>query len=124
MRSCGSKICAITYILPALLLIHLGLLDVFPLEFGPMTQLHQPGRAGLPGTSASNDAAERCELQSAPTSEATKLPFKRGGFASLCEALDYAARGDTGLNFFEPRRVCRRLFGLSHVASFFSLSVA
>ena len=46
---------------------------------------------------------ERCELQSAPTSEATKLPFKRGGFASLCEALDYAARGDTGLNFFDVR---------------------
>ena len=68
-----------------------------------MTQLHQPGRAGLPGTSASNDAAERCELQSTPTSEATKLPFKRGGFASLCEALDYAARGDTGLNFFDVR---------------------
>jgi fatty-acyl-CoA synthase len=31
------------------------------------------------------------------------LPFRRGGFASLCEALDYAARGETGLNFFEAR---------------------
>ncbi len=33
----------------------------------------------------------------------TSLPFRRGGFASLCEALDYAARGETGLNFFEAR---------------------
>jgi fatty-acyl-CoA synthase len=31
------------------------------------------------------------------------VPFKRGGFASLCEALDYAALGDTGLNFFDVR---------------------
>jgi fatty-acyl-CoA synthase len=31
------------------------------------------------------------------------LPFRRGGFANLCEALDYAARGDTGLNFFDAR---------------------
>ncbi|KAF0101263.1 MAG: fatty-acyl-CoA synthase [Rhodospirillaceae bacterium] len=31
------------------------------------------------------------------------LPFRRGGFASLVEALDYAARGDTGLNFFDAR---------------------
>ncbi len=33
----------------------------------------------------------------------TDLPFRRGGFTSLCEALDYAARGETGLNFFEAR---------------------
>jgi fatty-acyl-CoA synthase len=31
------------------------------------------------------------------------LPFRRGGFASLCEALDYAAQGETGLNFFDAR---------------------
>ena len=31
------------------------------------------------------------------------LPFRRGGFTSLCEALDYAALGETGLNFFEAR---------------------
>ena len=31
------------------------------------------------------------------------LPFRRGGFASLAEALDYAARGETGLNFFDAR---------------------
>ena len=33
----------------------------------------------------------------------SSLPFRRGGFASLCEALDYAAQGETGLNFFEAR---------------------
>ena len=32
-----------------------------------------------------------------------RLPFRRGGFASLCEALDYAAEGETGLNFFDAR---------------------
>ena len=37
-----------------------------------------------------------------PTRNAV-LPFRRGGFASLCEALDYAARGETGLNFFDAR---------------------
>ncbi len=31
------------------------------------------------------------------------LPFRRGGFSSLVEALDYAARGETGLNFFDAR---------------------
>lgn len=31
------------------------------------------------------------------------LPFRRGGFASLTEALDYAARGETGFNFFDAR---------------------
>jgi fatty-acyl-CoA synthase len=31
------------------------------------------------------------------------LPFRRGGFASLSEALEYAARGETGFNFFDAR---------------------
>jgi fatty-acyl-CoA synthase len=31
------------------------------------------------------------------------LPFRRNGFDSLCEALDYAAQGETGLNFFDAR---------------------
>lgn len=34
----------------------------------------------------------------------TSLPFRRGGFASLVEALDYAAQGETGLNFFSTLR--------------------
>jgi fatty-acyl-CoA synthase len=33
----------------------------------------------------------------------TDLVFRRGGFASLCDALDYAAHGATGLNFFDAR---------------------
>ena len=37
------------------------------------------------------------------------LPFRRGGFASLCAALDYAAAGDTGLNFFDSRGVLRHV---------------
>ena len=31
------------------------------------------------------------------------LPFRAGGFASLAEGLDYAARGETGFCFFGPR---------------------
>jgi len=37
-----------------------------------------------------------------PTHNAS-LPFRRGGFGSLSEALDYAARGETGYNFFDAR---------------------
>jgi fatty-acyl-CoA synthase len=37
-----------------------------------------------------------------PTQNAS-LPFRRGGFTSLCEALDYAAKGETGFNFFDAR---------------------
>lgn len=31
------------------------------------------------------------------------LPYRRGGFGCLAEALDYAARGQTGVNFFDAR---------------------
>ena len=41
-------------------------------------------------------------VEPTPTRNAA-LPFRRGGFASLCAALDYAARGETGLNFFDAR---------------------
>src|SRR5712675_1869948 len=41
-------------------------------------------------------------LEPTPTHNAV-LPFRRGGFASLAEALDYAAGGETGLNFFDAR---------------------
>lgn len=34
-----------------------------------------------------------------PTPTENKLPFQAGGFATLAEALDYAAMGDTGFNF-------------------------
>jgi len=39
-----------------------------------------------------------------PTATAnTTLPYRRAGFASVPEMLDYAARGQTGVNFFDPR---------------------
>ncbi len=31
------------------------------------------------------------------------LPFRTGGFATLAQGLDYAARGETGCNFYSPR---------------------
>jgi fatty-acyl-CoA synthase len=39
-----------------------------------------------------------------PTATAnTTLPYRRSGFASVPEMLDYAARGQTGVNFYDPR---------------------
>jgi fatty-acyl-CoA synthase len=39
-----------------------------------------------------------------PTATAnTTLPFRRAGFSSVPEMLDYAARGQTGPNFYDPR---------------------
>ncbi len=41
-------------------------------------------------------------LNRTPTTN-TSLPFQRGGFASLVEALEYAARGETGYNYYSVR---------------------
>ena len=77
-------------------------------------------RGNLPAPSSNVRPAERdsghlqryaSTLQSNPDrwavvptpSHNVSLPFRRGGFASLAEALDYAARGETGLNFFDAR---------------------
>jgi fatty-acyl-CoA synthase len=44
------------------------------------------------------------EVRMTPTAtNNTTLPFRRAGFASVPEMLDYAARGQTGINFFDPR---------------------
>ena len=51
-------------------------------------------------TFAANPA--RSALAPTPSRNAS-LPFRRGGFSSLCEALDYAAQGETGLNYFDAR---------------------
>src|SRR4051812_26207662 len=67
-----------------------------------MTRLDQSVRAHRSGPNEFGDAPERFVQTSTPTGNAI-LPFKRGGFASLCDALDYAARGETGLNFFDAR---------------------
>ncbi len=60
----------------------------------------------LPG---SNQSGAR--QAATPTVNAT-LPFRRGGFPSLCAALDYAAGGEAGFNFFDSRGVLRHV--LSH----------
>lgn len=41
--------------------------------------------------------------QMIPTPTHNALPYRRGGFGSLAEALDYAAQGETGANFFDAR---------------------
>jgi fatty-acyl-CoA synthase len=38
-----------------------------------------------------------------PTPVNKKLPVKSNGFANLADALDYAARGDSGFNFYDHR---------------------
>jgi fatty-acyl-CoA synthase len=67
-----------------------------------MMPLHRAVHAALPGSIPPASRGERPHQTSSQPGDAV-LPFKRGGFASLCEALDYAARGETGLNFFDAR---------------------
>lgn len=57
------------------------------------------------GRSPEGRPRDRWPVPSAPTTPTRNavLPFRRGGFSSLCEALDYAARGETGINFFDAR---------------------
>ena len=38
-----------------------------------------------------------------PTPVNFKLPVKSNGFANLADALDYAAQGDSGFNFYDHR---------------------
>ena len=38
-----------------------------------------------------------------PTPTTHDLPLRRGGFATLTAALDYAAQGATGCNFYDAR---------------------
>jgi fatty-acyl-CoA synthase len=59
------------------------------------------GRRQRYGCTFSANAA-RSAGSPTPTRNAT-LPFRRGGFSSLCDALDHAAQGETGLNFFDAR---------------------
>ncbi len=40
------------------------------------------------------------------TSSSHDLPLRRADFTTLCDALDYAATGDTGVNFFDARGEC------------------
>jgi fatty-acyl-CoA synthase len=83
-----------------------------------MTSIREPYPARLLEAFASGTGAARLQryagtLTATPTQPVppgpptptrnTALPFRRGGFASLVEALDYAAQGETGLNFFDAR---------------------
>jgi fatty-acyl-CoA synthase len=59
-------------------------------------------------------ATPRAPLQPTPTGN-FHLPFQRGGFPSLCAALNYAARGATGLNFFDARGTLRHVLPYSQL---------
>ena len=49
-------------------------------------------------------------LSPTPTTNDT-LPFRTGGFSTLAEGLDYAAQGETGVNFYSPRGELTRVLG-------------
>jgi fatty-acyl-CoA synthase len=53
------------------------------------------------GTGAGAEARP-AELEGTPTIN-TDLVQRLGGFTTLCEGLDYAAQGETGMNFYGPR---------------------
>ena len=36
-----------------------------------------------------------------PTPTKNRLPLRKGSFTTLADALDYAAEGDTGFNFYD-----------------------
>jgi fatty-acyl-CoA synthase len=81
-----------------------------------MTSIREPLPASFSDSAAAGGEAARLQRYAStlaaspgapaaaptPTGNAA-LPFRRGGFASLCAALDYAACGETGLNFFDAR---------------------
>jgi fatty-acyl-CoA synthase len=58
----------------------------------------------LPNTSAATIDLEEQVLIPTPTSSEGR-PRQIGGFASLTEALDFAAEGETGLNFYNTKSV-------------------
>ncbi|MPZ30794.1 MAG: fatty acyl-AMP ligase [Rhodospirillales bacterium] len=82
-----------------------------------MTSIRGPLPAPFSDAVASDSDASRlqryaCTLSETPAARPGVVPtptrnaalrFRRGGFTSLCVALDYAAQGETGLNFFDAR---------------------
>ena len=52
---------------------------------------------------STSDVNSKMEAKSAmkPTPTRTKLPLRLADFANLAEALEYAAKGETGVNFYE-----------------------
>jgi acyl-CoA synthetase (AMP-forming)/AMP-acid ligase II len=57
--------------------------------------LHHPGRLLCQKTGHTGQL-----LIMKPTSTTSSIPFRPGNFSTLTEALDYAAHGDTGYNFY------------------------
>lgn len=47
--------------------------------------------------------SQQTEPQAALPSRNASLPLQRSGFATICDALDYAAQGETGYTFFNLR---------------------
>ncbi|MEO1252711.1 MAG: fatty acyl-AMP ligase [Pseudomonadota bacterium] len=64
-----------------------------------------PGNGGSKNRNRESGAApERGAGAMSPTPSANAaLPFKAGGFSTVAEALDYAAEGETGYNFYNLR---------------------
>ncbi len=56
-----------------------------------------------PKNVASNRRQERNSLQTTATPLSHRLPFRAADFTTLTEALDYAAQGNTGANFYTRR---------------------
>jgi fatty-acyl-CoA synthase len=84
-----------------------------------MTSIREPYAAppsGLRDRYATvRQATPREPIQPTPSVN-IHLPFRRGGFANLCAALDYAAGGSTGLNFFDARGGLRDVLPYSRLA--------
>ncbi len=65
---------------------------------GPLPRnLHKTGSA------EDRPPSEACDLMTPTPTDNSRLPIRRADFETLTEALDYAAKGDTGFNFYSAR---------------------
>ena len=83
-----------------------GLSDVFRSHGAHAADLERYLATLRPMSEAQGPANNNALPPAAPAPTPTRnqwLPFCRGGFSSLVGALDYAAAGETGLNFFDAR---------------------
>jgi len=46
---------------------------------------------------------DNIDTNALPLPTARGIPLRQGDFETVCEALDYAATGDTGLNYFDGK---------------------
>jgi fatty-acyl-CoA synthase len=85
------------------------MIDHVALLPGQQQARFSPGRKDMKMTGrriahwSTSDVNSEMEAKSAmkPTPTRTKLPLRLADFANLAEALDYAAKGQTGVNFYE-----------------------